>query len=187
LGRAAFRLDPDAAARATGEVVAAGAAPNLVRSCQALVYGLRGEYLDGVRAAAQNLDDLDRADVSDFRLLFACVVAGLEAGQQVPDDLVDLARRNVGSLAQACERDEFAEKYALLALEERSLTTAGRWARCAVSWATNDIVEGDALLTLARIRTRQGRHNEAVQALDRARAIHPHCPRWQAVLKHVER
>jgi hypothetical protein len=186
LGWAAARLDPHAAARATAEVVAAGAAPNLVRSCQALVYGLRGEYLDGAQAAAQNLEDLDRADVSDFRLLFACVVAGLEAGQQVPDDLVDLARGQVGSLAQACERDEFAEKYALLA-EDGTLTTAERWARYAVSRATNDIVEGDALLTLARIRTRQGRHNQAAQAIDRARAIHPRCPRWPAVLKHVER
>jgi len=99
--------------------------------------------------------------VSDFRLLFACVLAGLEAGQQVPDDLVDLARGHVGNLAQACERDEFAEKHALLALEDGKLTTAKRWVRCAVSWATNDIVEGDALLTLARVCTRQGRHNEA--------------------------
>lgn len=54
------------------------------------------------------------------------------------------------------------------ASRDGKLTTAERWVRSAVSWATNDIVEGDALLTLARVRTRQGRHNEAARALDRA-------------------
>jgi tetratricopeptide (TPR) repeat protein len=185
-GRAGYRQDVDAAARATAEVVAARAAPNLVRSCQAVVHGLRGEYLEGARAAAQNLDDLDRADVSDFTLLFACVLAGLEAGQQIPDDLVDLARGNVGNLAQACERDEFAEKHAQLALQDGKLPTAERWVRSAISWATNDIVEGHALLTLARLRTLQGQHDEAARVLNRARAIHPHCPRWQAVLRTSE-
>jgi hypothetical protein len=140
--RAAYRHDPDGAARASAEVAAADAAPNLVRSCRALVHGLRGKYLDGAKAAALNLDDLDRADASDFSLLFACVLAGLEAGQGIPGDLVDLARGHVGNLAQACERDEFAEKHALLALEDGKLATAERWARYAVSWATTDIVEG---------------------------------------------
>jgi len=183
LGRAVARQYADIAARVTAELVAAGASPDLVRRGQALVHGLRGEYLEGAQAAARNLDDLERADVSDFQLLFACVLAGLEAGQPIPSELVDLTRGHVGNLAEGCERDDFAEKYALLALHDGKLRTAERWVEHAISWATNDVVEGDALLTLARLRTLQGRPDEARRALDRARTIHPNCPRWQAVLK----
>jgi hypothetical protein len=62
---AVFAADP--------EGVAKRLVPVMVRRCEPddllgqVVYGLRGEYLDGAQAATQNLDDLDRADVSDVR------------------------------------------------------------------------------------------------------------------------
>lgn len=183
--RAAFRHDAEATEQAIAELIASGAPAHVIRSCQGLGFGLRGEYLSGARAVVENLRDAEVSNSWDLSQLFAHVLAGLEAGQDIPDDLVTLTQGHVGNLARACGRDEFAEKYGLLALQDGHLLAAEKWVCYAIAHATTDVVEGDALLTLARIRAVQGRPDAVQQALDRARLIHPKCPRWQSVPRLV--
>jgi len=149
------------------------------------VSGLRGEFVAGTRAAARNLEGTARPDVTDVSLLVANVLAGLETHREMPADLVDLMRKCMGVLVRGCPRGEAAEKIALLALHDGDVGRAEVWALFALSTAANDIVEGDALLTLARVRSVQDRADEAREVLERARRIHPRCPRWTAVLAAV--
>jgi hypothetical protein len=78
-------------------------------------------------AVVENLRDSEVSNSWDLSQLFAHVLAGLEAGQEIPDDLVTLMRGHVGSLARMCGRDEFAEKYGLLALQDGHLSAAEKW------------------------------------------------------------
>jgi hypothetical protein len=56
----------------------------VIRSCQGLEFGLRGEYLSGALAVVENLRDTDVSNSWDLSQLFANVLAGLEAGQTSP-------------------------------------------------------------------------------------------------------
>jgi cytochrome c-type biogenesis protein CcmH/NrfG len=94
---------------------------------------------------------------------------------------MDLMRRDMGTLVALSPRGVAAEKLALPALQDGEVDRAERWVRLALRSNASDIVNGDALLTLARIRIAQGRVSEAHKVLEQARRVHPHCPGWTAV------
>lgn len=117
----------------------------------------------------------------DVQILTGAALAAWESGAELPADIAGLMRTHMGTLVQTSPRGVAAERLALLALQDGHPDRAERWVRTALKAGAGDIVEGDALLTLARIRLAQGRSDEAREILARARLIHPPCPRWATV------